>query len=439
LVTGPWATQVLSLVRRFAAVSTALALAGFAVVLAAMVRLTPLSPIYFRGGLLAISLAVGFVTLTLVALFDRSVVRSLDARLIVWFGSLSYGIFLFALPLKRVTDPARTFWTPWVADLVTVLVAIGIAVVLVRVLEPAVSAGRFRPLRLPLLPLTAILAVPLIVFALTFDSAVAPALPDGPTLLGLESITATKPLKPGLTRVLIVGDEQAAGLALTVANRATNAGLVLSADSVLGCGLVPNVTTLFAGQLEPGIRGWRPRDGWVRCDRQLERWSADVHAVKPAVVVLAEGAKEVRNQLTPQGVAHLGQPKWDARVEAEITKSINVLSSTGAHVVLLTVPPYASGSQYGTTQWPENDVQRTRRFNELLVQAAAKSNGKATVVDLGHELAPSGVFTEKLGSRTVRASDGVNLGQGAGPLLEDWLLPQLRELGSQAPRHRDTH
>jgi hypothetical protein len=126
---------------------------------------------------------------------------------------------------------------------------------------------------------------------------------------------------------------------------------------------------------------------------------------------------------------HLGQASFDGWAESRFEQATRILSSSGAHVVLLTTPYYQSGAQSDGQPLPENEPSRVAIDNRLLDKAAATDPGAATVVDLGTMLSPSGQFSTLVDGVPVRCSDGIHLTVPGGQWVGEHLLPRLVALG----------
>jgi hypothetical protein len=126
---------------------------------------------------------------------------------------------------------------------------------------------------------------------------------------------------------------------------------------------------------------------------------------------------------------HLGEPGFDRWAEARYEQAIAVLSSEGAHVVLLTTPYYRSGEQSDGQPLPENEPSRVTVENHLLAEAAAHDAQEASVFDLGTMLSPSGQFSTDVSGVPVRCEDGVHVTVPGGQWIGKHLLPTLVPLG----------
>jgi len=233
----------------------------------------------------------------------------------------------------------------------------------------------------------------------------------------------------GPIRVLLVGDSEASFLGFGLGPDAAAANVDFQGDGVFGCGLLTS-TTLFHGTLVNGNVGQRGGHAFVPCGTQLKRWQADVQAFHPDVVLLAEGEYEVRNQQNGATWVHIGTSEVDRREINAITDATRVLGSQGASVVLLTAPYYKQLEQNGGQAWPEDARGRVDRYNALLHQVAAASNGKVVVADVNSRLDPNGRFAPTIDGQVVRFADGIHVTVAGAKLISPWLLATAAGLGT---------
>ena len=233
----------------------------------------------------------------------------------------------------------------------------------------------------------------------------------------------------GPIRVLLVGDSEASFLGFGLGPASTAHGVDYQGDGVFGCGLL-TLTTSFHGTQVNGDVGQRGGHTLVPCDTQLVRWKADVDAFHPDVVLLADGEYEVRDQRLGGAWQHIGTPAVDAREIRALRQATAVLGSDGAHVVLLTAPFYQQPEQGNGQAWPEDDPARVDRYNSLLHQVAATSQGRVTVLGLGAELDPDGHYTSTIDGVVVRFADGIHVTPAGAALVSPWLLTTAAGLGT---------
>ena len=241
---------------------------------------------------------------------------------------------------------------------------------------PVASAGRMRhakknrPSRSGLIRL----ALAWVVVAGLFGSAfVAHAVASKPpSINAIETHHDGRPL-----RMLLVGDSAAGTLGVGLAKSAPAANVDLINRAVGGCSLG---IALLKGWL-PGVpTRWPPpspcnTEGLLAKELQsyLTKFNPDV------VVYLSHlDTADMYPSATSPNVTHIGQPAYDAQLSASLTAAVDLLSSTGAKVMLGTSPPTLF-AQKGDLN---DDPARWAAYQVMLDRTAAQSNGKATVIDL---------------------------------------------------------
>jgi lysophospholipase L1-like esterase len=259
-------------------------------------------------------------------------------------------------------------------------------------------------------------------------AAVLPAGSDPGTSASVVTVAAGS---GGPIRVLLVGDSEASFLGFGLGPDSAAANVDFQGDGVFGCGLLTS-TTLFHGTLVNGNLGQRGGHTFVPCATQLARWQADVQSFHPDVVLLAEGEYEVRDQHIGATWVHIGTSDVDRRERTAINGATRVLGSQGATVVLLTAPYYKQQEQNGGQAWPEDARARVDRYNALLRQVTAASNGKVVVADVNARLDPHSQFTTTVDGQVVRFADGIHVTEAGAKLISPWLLTRAAELGAAA-------
>ena len=410
----------------------------------------------YRGGFTLVALATAGL-IACVALVPASPwARALSVRPVRYLGAISYGLYLWHWPIFVVLNHDRTGLSGWPLFLLRCGVSVGIAALSLRFLEMPVRRGLAKGWRAwALAPLAIGGTAALVVAATAGASAPVTALPASPTAPSgpMSTVPGGSPpsgsaqpgaVDPGTSavvptvaagtvgpvRLLLVGDSEASFLGFGLGPAADAHDVAYAGDGVFGCGLTTN-TTRFHGTLVNGAQGQRGGHQIVSCATQLARWQADVDAFHPDVVFLADGEYEVRDQRTSAGWSHIGSSAFDAAQVAAMTKAVGVLHSSGATVVLLTAPYYHQLEQADGTPWPEDDPARVNRYNALLRQVAAASNGAAVVADVNARLCPDGHYTTTINGVTVRFSDGVHVTAAGASMIAPWLLDLAHQHGTE--------
>lgn len=412
--------------RRGRWVARLLPLAGLAVLAAASHRATG-SAAEFQGGLLTLVAVAAIAVIAPVALHQGGLVaRALAWAPLVWLGTISYGVYLWHWPIFLVLNGERTGWSGWALFAVRCAATLLVAAVSWWVIEEPIR--RWRPAQVSLLPLGAAVsatAVAVTVFVvpvverpsaqtgLTPDVAAAAAVsPSPPSPHSDSAKSRPQPVRRDPNRprtVSVFGDS----IGWTLMHYLPpTPGYDFIDHTVVGCSIVRAGPYRWAG---------KTIDQGPECDGWPARWTRQVKADRPDVVLLIAGRWETVDRVNEGQWTHIGDPTFDAYLTAEWRRALDVLESAGSRVVVTTVPYSRYGERPDGSLWPEDDPKRVDRWNALLRRVIAGRNG-VTVVDLNRKLGPTGGYTAKVDGIKVR-SDGIHL----TPEGVRWLLPWLEE------------
>ncbi|GFG71323.1 acyltransferase [Mycolicibacter senuensis] len=412
--------------RRGRWVARLLPLAGLAVLATAAHRATG-SAAEFQGGLLTLVAVAAIAVIAPVALHQGGLVgRALAWTPLVWLGTISYGLYLWHWPVFLVLNGERTGWSGWALFAVRCAATLLLAAVSWWVIEEPIR--HWRPAQVSMLPLGAAVsatAVAVTVFVvpvverpaaqtgLTPDVAAAAAVsPSPPSPLGESRKPRPQPVRHDPNRprtVSVFGDS--IGWTLMHYLPATP-GYDFIDHTVVGCSIVRAGPYRWAG---------KTIDQGPDCDGWPARWTRQVKADRPDVVLLIAGRWETVDRVNEGQWTHIGDPTFDAYLTAEWRRALDVLESAGSRVVVTTVPYSRYGERSDGSLWPEDDPKRVDRWNALLRRVVAGRDA-VTVVDLNKKLGPGGAYTAKVDGIKVR-SDGIHL----TPEGVKWLLPWLEE------------
>jgi peptidoglycan/LPS O-acetylase OafA/YrhL len=379
----------------------------------------------FRSGLL-IGVAVAAVAVvTSVALDQRgAVARVLACRPMVWLGAISYGVYLWHWPIFLVLNGERTGWSGMPLFGARCAATVTIAAASWWVIEQPIR--RWQPVRVPLLPL----AGATVASAIAATVLLVPVRPDSgaerETILppGVSAVAAVSPSPPGnpaeaaptaqreLNRpftVSVFGDS----IAWTLMHYLpATPGFDFVDHTVIGCSLVRGGPYKYLGQtLDPKSE----------CDTWPSRWSAQITQDRPDVALLIIGRWETVDRVNEGRWTHIGDPSFDGYITQELQRALAVLGSTGARLVVATVPYSRRGEKANGRLWPEDEPERVDQWNAMMHQVVAR-DPNIGILDLNKKLCPAGVYTAKVDGVQVR-SDGVHL----TPEGVKWLTPWLEE------------
>ena len=416
--------------------------AGLAAIVAMSVAVNSGTGWLYQGGFGLVALAATALVASVSLVPDSPWARALSLRPVRYVGAISYGLYLWHWPVFVVLDNARTGLAGWPLFGVRVAMSVTIAALSFHLVETPIRRGILGGWR-------AWAATPVAVggAAALLVASTAGAVPA----LGAQSVSsklsppvsvtahdpgtsANTPVVPAGTggpyRVLLLGDSEASFLGFGLGPASGTYNVDYAGDGVLGCGLLQGETTLH-NVVDLGTVGTRSGQVEVPCATQYARWTADLHAFHPDVVLLADGEYEVRNRLLNGRWTHIGQPAFDNAELNAMRSAVEVLRSTGAMVVLLTAVYYQQPEQADGSTWPEDDPQRVDRYNALLRQVAAEAGSGVKVEDLNAHLDPDGHYAQYINGVNVRYADGIHVNAAGAELVAPWLLTAVAHLAGE--------
>jgi len=215
---------------------------------------------------------------------------------------------------------------------------------------------------------------------------------------------------------MIVGDSVAASLGTGIAGVQSRAGIVLSNQGYIGCGIARGGATSFKAYTQPPA-----------CLTWPQRWQADVDSFRPDVTLVLLGRWEVLDRVHDGQWMHIGEPTFDAYLKSELELATTVLSSKGGRVAFLTAPcnNHELADLASPGRLPPDDAHRVDLFNQMQAQVAAGHPGLTTMVPLADMLCPNGQYVASIAGVGLRTSDGVHFQPLAGRLFVQDLLPPL--------------
>lgn len=377
-----------------------------------------------HGALIGVALAA-IALIAPVALYQDGVVaRALAWRPLVALGAISYGVYLWHWPIFLVINGERTGLTGTSLFVVRCIVTVGVAAASWWVIEQPIR--RWRPVRVPMLRLAtatvataAVLTLQTVPVGLQPDSPGEASLPPGVSTAALERpvspIEVRSPIdyvQRGATNahtVSVFGDSIAWTLMRYLPK---TPGVAFMNHTVIGCGVVRGGPYRYFGET---------LDQKPECDTWPQRWSNRVENDKPDVVLLMVGRWEIMDRMFRGRWTHIGDPEFDAYLTHELTRAVDILGSTGAHLVVANEPYNRRGERPDGGLYPEDQPERVDRWNALLRRVVG-DRPNVTILDLNEKLAPDGSYTADVDGIRVR-SDGVHL----TPEGVEWLTPWITE------------
>lgn len=392
-------------------------------VLAAAAHLATGSADEFHRGLLIV-VAVGAVLVVAPVALDQD---GYVARALAWFplvtlGVISYGVYLWHWPIFLILNGERTGLDGW--SLLALRCAVTIAVSWVSWWAIEQPIRHWRPEHVPMLRLSAATVATAAVVTMTVVPVGVPNRTAGPDVMaaaaseqdiGAERAVAVgqpPALPPGTKTVAVFGDSVAWTLMRYLP---ATPGFHFSDYTTIGCGIARGGPYRSAGE----TLNQKPE-----CDSWPERWTQRLAHDRPDTVLLMIGRWEVVDRTWHGRWMHIGNDAYDTYLKGELQRALDILSSTGARVVVTTAPYNRRGERSDGTLYPEDQPGRVQAWNTMLRSVAAQ-RPNVSVLDFNAKLNPDGKYTAKINGVRIR-SDGVHPTSEAVQWLTPWLLDSLK-------------
>ncbi|MFZ4517932.1 MAG: acyltransferase family protein [Microthrixaceae bacterium] len=326
-----------------------------------------------------------------------------------WLGVRSYGIYLIHWPIFLTVRQTWPDLDRWLATVIAVSITMVLAVASFHLLETPIRTGRW-PVRGRALPaaalsmavVAALAFIPLPVRsdeqAIDFDQQMATYRQQSGRAGAPTSTTTTVVPTPPAPKVAWYGDSTALLGAMGFGDWGLRNGRAVSVEGepILGCG-VSRFVAIRA------IENFSPTEF---CRSWPERWGSRLDATKPDVAILMSSVWELGDARMPGAsrFSALGDPATDAYVKNEFLQAVDVLSSRGALVELVTAPQIGSWAADGKPDAVRRQIDpaRTARLNEILAQVAAERPDTVRLLDFASWYAP------KVEDRSLRL-DGIHI------------------------------
>lgn len=376
---------------------------------------------FHKGLLIIVALAAAGVVGAVALDQEGPVARVLAWRPLVWLGAISYGVYLWHWPIFLALNGERTGWSGWSLFALRCGATIAVAALSWWLLEQPIR--RWRPVIVPMLPLAGATAATAAVITMTvLPVGVAPGGPtlEEPSIDSAALIAPEVPVEvqrptardPGTRTVAVFGDSVAWTLMRYLPEIP---GMAFTNHTMIGCGIARGGPYRYVGQ----TLNQKPE-----CDSWPSRWSQRVKSDRPDVVLLIVGRWEVVDRMNEGRWTHIGESTYDAYLRSELNRALDILSSTGARVVVTTEPYNRRAEKRDGSLYPEDDPDRVDDWNALL-RSAVKYRPNVTVLDLNRKLGPNGGYTNWIDGIRIR-SDGVHPTPEAVEWLTPWLTDALR-------------
>jgi hypothetical protein len=390
----------------------------------------------FHGGFLLAAGATCAVIASVVALPRGPLAVGLGLRPVRYLGRISYGMYLWYLPVVLAMSSRRTHLTGYELFAARFAVITALAAVSAALIENPIRRGAIASWKLRLAAPAAAGVSVLTIFAATVVPAEAGT---AGVAAVVRHVTPAPPTPAPPIKVLLVGDSIAGSLDVGMSAVAPQYDAVVADEGIPGCSLAidkKSAALTFAGPPDPPCQADNPQ-------ALFDAWRYWVAAWNPDVVLYLARGETLDTQIgSSSSWQHIGQPDFDTRLAGRLTEGLQVLGSGGAHVFFLGSPLYNSsvllgdqgdqGSQLGSQGSPfqEDDPGRVAR-DDALMQSAVAVDPAASFLDLGQWLTPGARYTSTVDGVTARCEDGVHLTPAGGALVAAQLFPVITTLARE--------
>jgi peptidoglycan/LPS O-acetylase OafA/YrhL len=368
----------------------------------------------YHGGFFLVAVATAFV-IAAATRCDGPLRRVLSWKPLVLLGLISYGVYLYHLPLFELMTPTRVGMTGAPLFIFRTAATLLVSYVSFRYLERPIREGTRKIKRMPALVPVALVAVLAVAFVSVLRQ------PPRPSSIRLttkvvayfEHRRLTTP--PNKLRVLVAGESQAFVLQQHLRDTFTDPNIDGVSFGLFGC-------AIGAGDIVTAAGGFLPRshdcDQWPKVFRQL------VDAYRPSVVVLMVGDQEVFDRAVGDQLLQVGTSAWKSMLNHQLDLARAALVADGARLIVTTSPCPNSSSIIGAFRTTERSARRRQDVNTALREYASLRH--LQLGDLAALLCPDGRPLRVHGADVI-SQDATGLTDKGAELVWQWIADRVTE------------
>jgi len=435
---------------RFAVVTAAVGVLGFAGLVAMMDLARSSSSWLFRGGFVVVDASVLAI---IVSVTSSSPGFSPTRRLLeTWpfrkLGLISYGVYLWHFPLFLWLTTQSTGLGGTALLALRFGSTLIVSVISYVVVEQPIRTRRVhgRPLRALVPAGAAATAVAVLLTwgigtsAATVASGAIP-LSRLPTK-GAAARTSCRVKLPLMSIVepfdrcpvvsaMVVGDSLGLTLAIDIGLSQQRYGVYLLDQGRLGCGFTTN------GTIDVGGTGFMPLPRY--CATEAQQWKYEAGLFHAQAIVVELGYWDEAQWDQGGQLEHLGDPGFDAALQAKMDQFVRTLALPKVPIVFLSVPWVDPPSWPGGATPPQASPSRHRMIDAMLASLPRRFPGEVYYFNIAPYITPGNHFDAMVDGQICRTSDGLHFFIG-GPALSQYvqtrcganlqaaLLPYLRRI-----------
>ncbi len=377
----------------------------------------------YRGGFLLGSVSVAAVIVSVVQPDPGSIGAALSLAPVRWVGRISYGLYLWHWPVYVVLTPGRTGLNTVPLFALRIAVTVAIAALSFYLVEAPIRRGALRRVwrGMALAPVTVGVGAVILVTGLVVSTQGGHA----SVVLTRTAATPEDPTSGHWTRVLLVGDSVMTTIGPGLVHQGDAHHLLVADYGVPGCGLLR----------APIVHNGKVTDIPAACRRWPVVWAQLLDQFHPSVVGLHTSTWDIFDRRVDGRTLRVGTHEFDAYMLSEMREAVDVLSSRGARVAVLTAPYYhiRDGLQIEDAGRSSYNPTLVDRYNADLRELGRRNPDRVRVIDLNHFACPGGKYTNSLHGVADFRGDGVHFTPEGSDLVGKWMAPQLEAM-NPSPR-----
>ncbi|HWE11095.1 MAG TPA: acyltransferase family protein [Solirubrobacteraceae bacterium] len=219
-------------------------------------------------------------------------------------------------------------------------------------------------------------------------------------------------------RVMVIGDSLAFTIGLPMMDSEENYGVELANAARLGCAFATK------GQLDVNGTFEDPPAG---CSSALTEWAQEEKALQAQEVIIELGYRDEFDWRWNGKTVHLGQPAFDAYIQQQIARYVQVLGQRGVKILFLSVPYTHPPDQADGAPPPAASPARHALINAMLEKEARRHPSSVRVLDLDRTISPGSHYDARVDGQLCRF-DGIHFSVFCSKLLEPSVLGEARRL-----------
>jgi peptidoglycan/LPS O-acetylase OafA/YrhL len=334
---------------------------------------TPFDAWMYRGGFAVVALASAALIVAGVQLSSRVLRPALSWRPLAAAGLISYGLYLYHVPVFKWLVPERVGFGGWGLVALRLAVAFGLAIASYFLLEMPIRRGAISRRAM-----TVVLPVVLGGTAVLILVTTAGGYPIPQSEVRAQYYDRLAAVASPYQRTLVAGDGDVLSLARYGVYQAD--GIRGAAEALVFCDINAG-TVIVGGSLSPQ----RHCPQW----RDLLRKVTEHYA--PKVTVLITGQQAMYDRLVGTSTLRAGTPALAHVLRTGLERALSALTVGNQRMILATVPcaPVIAGEQASIAA-VRTDAGRNAWLNEVWRDFAAAHPNRVTLADLGTVLCPDG-------------------------------------------------